>query len=50
MSKIILFTTVLIILAAYVDTATFGITSVSTCTQQTTSGFCLRWEQNGSVT
>jgi hypothetical protein len=37
-------------LIVYVSTAQFSINSVSTCLSQTASGFCTKWEQNGSVT
>lgn len=39
----------LAILLVCVYTATFDIKSVSICTQQSSQGFCTRWEQNGSV-
>ena len=34
---------------SFTHCATFDITSVSTCTQQSATGVCTRWEQNGSV-
>lgn len=46
------FTLSILILALFVfyaNSATFSITSVSSCTQQSATGFCTRWEQNGSV-
>lgn len=43
MRKLVLGLIVLILLAENVDGATFSISSVSTCTQQTTAGFCARW-------
>lgn len=39
----------LIVLVCSASAATFDITSVSTCTQQSATGICTRWEQNGSV-
>lgn len=38
-----------LLFAAAVNGATFSINSVSTCTTQSATGFCTRWEQNGSV-
>jgi hypothetical protein len=38
------------LLIVYASTATFSINSVSVCTNQTATGFCTKWEQNGSVT
>ena len=29
--------------------ASFDISSVSTCTNQSATGACMRWEQNGTV-
>lgn len=40
----------LFLLVTSIHTATFSINSVSSCTATNPTGFCTRWEQNGSVT
>lgn len=39
-----------LLLAYHVSSATFDISSVSTCTQESENGYCVKWEQNGTVT
>lgn len=34
---------------ASANSSTFDIVSVSTCTKESATGVCTRWEQNGSV-
>lgn len=48
--KLNLYGLILLAIVFTANSATFSITSVSTCTNQTAGGFCMRWEQNGSVT
>lgn len=40
---------VLIILVALISASGFDIYSVSTCTNVSTTGYCLKWQQNGTV-
>jgi len=37
------------IICAFGAAASFDISSVSTCTNQSATGACMRWEQNGTV-